>query len=172
VAESRGILFLTTGAERAPDVLATAQAHFPRLHWTIVVGAWERPVLKVPAGARLLDAKPRGSRWSYLQDLRRSRYDVAVVAWHADRDRRAVQLAALACGAREIWACDERMQLFPVGTPTGAWWRHVRRRVREGPTAPEVFALLANALYGVTLAPLVGRLLLAGHRPPKAPGTA
>lgn len=129
----KAAMMLTTESEEALAMARRLRAGMPDADWTAFVRDDDRETL-LPAliGCRICSDKPRGSKLSFLRDLRAQRFDVVFVAWHGGERPQPLKLVALCMGAKDVIACDVGGRSFSV-----RWWapwtwaEHALRRLGQ-----------------------------------------
>ena len=157
------IFFLTpAAAEQAPALFAAFRARVAAdAAVTVVAGDADRARLRSELpGCVVLPDKPAGGRRAFVRDLRRRRFDVALVAWTGGETFQPMRLVALSAGARSVQVIDERGRWFAVRWH--APWpllRHALRRLAG--TKTDTLLRAAAALYRWSFGLLLALPLLA-----------
>jgi hypothetical protein len=98
---------------------------------TVVAGDQDRALWRSEfAGCEVVPDKPAGSKFAFVRELRRRRFDLALVAWTGGDRFRPMRLVALLAGARRVLVLDERGRWFAArGLWPWAMCRHALRRL-------------------------------------------
>jgi hypothetical protein len=157
------ILFLTPAA--AHDAPALFAAYRTRVAAdavvTVVAGDADRARMRTEfAGCTVLPDKPAGDKLAFVRELRRQRFDVALVAWTSGDSFQPMRLVALFAGARRVEVIDERGRWFAA-----RWFapwpllRHALRRLAGA--KPDAVLRAFGWLYRWSIGLLLALPLLA-----------
>ena len=122
--------FLTADAAVAPALLASWRARHPDARWIVYVrDDLQKTMARELQGCEVRRDKAGRSRLAMLQELRRERFDLAVVAWQGGERREPLKLAAWLVGAGRTVAVDEQNREIALcwWWPWRALWHGVRR---------------------------------------------
>jgi hypothetical protein len=79
----------------------------------VVAGDADRVRLRSElTGNAVVPDKPAGGKLAFVRELRRRRFDVALVAWTGGESFQPMRLVALLAGARSVQILDERGRWF------------------------------------------------------------
>ncbi|HZN40929.1 MAG TPA: hypothetical protein VFD82_19140 [Planctomycetota bacterium] len=109
------IFFLTpAAADGAPALFAAYRARVSAdAAVTVVAGDADRVRLRSEfAGNAVVPDKPARGKLAFVRELRRQRFDVALVAWTGGGSFQPMRLVALFAGARRVEVLDERGRWF------------------------------------------------------------
>ncbi|HEU4419182.1 MAG TPA: hypothetical protein VFT55_09605, partial [Planctomycetota bacterium] len=128
---------------------------------TVVAGDADRVRLRSElAGCAVVPDKPAGGKLAFVRELRRRRFDVALVAWTGGDLFQPMRLVALFAGARRVEIVDERGRWFRARW--SAPWPllgHALRRL--GSAKADAFLRALGWLYRWSIGLLLALPLLA-----------
>ncbi len=111
-------LFLTTDVGRGSELLQQVRREHAGADLHVFLRDGDRRTLAAQlAGCRLRRDKPKDGKLTFVRDLRRDRFDMAIVAWHGGAGVQPMRLVALFAGARRTLVYDASGGLRPV-----RWW--------------------------------------------------
>jgi hypothetical protein len=114
----RVICFVTPPAgQPAAGLIEAFRARVPAgAAVTVVAGNVDRIAAAAGfPGCEVLPDKPAGAKGAFVRELRRRRYDLALVAWTGGERIRPMRVVALVAGARRVLVLDERGRWFEAG---------------------------------------------------------
>jgi hypothetical protein len=129
------IFFLTpAGHDDAAALFAAFRARAGTgLAVTVVAGDADRARLRSElAGCSVVPDKPTGGKLAFVRELRRRRFDMALVAWTGGDFFQPMRLAALFAGARRVEVLDDRGRWFEARW--SAPWSLCRHALRRLPS--------------------------------------
>ena len=149
------ICFLTpAAAQDAPALFALYRARAGAAAVvTVVAGDADRVRLQREfAGCEVVPDKPAGGKLAFVRELRRQRFDLAMVAWTGGDTFQPMRLVALLAGARRAEVLDERGRWFEARW-SGPWplCRHALRRLAAARSETFLCALAAVYRWSIGL---------------------
>lgn len=162
--DERGAVFLTAPPEVGARIIENVRTRFPTTRWTLYLRANDASALaSVLDGVEVISDKPTGSKIAFLRDIRRNRFDLAVIAWTGDRSHNKMKMVGLLGAARRYLIYNENIDSFYLDSHDGIWWRHLRWRASGGLALMPALMSSAIGLYKWTLGLVIGGSWLVGR---------
>jgi len=128
-----GILFLTAPPEVGAKIAEAVKVQFSSIRWTVYLRENDLGQLREAVGGmEIASDKPSGSKAAFLAEIRRRRYDVAVVAWTGHRSYNRMKTVGLLSAAKRHLIYNENLDYFYLDGNDGTWLRHLRWRASGG----------------------------------------